>query len=177
MSVVHEITTGLRNKRKQRKGRGEGSKGKTCGKGTKGQKVRGGRPQRVGLEGGQTEHAKRFGRRGFSNFKFASRYAVVNLSSLDKKFDNGKTVDATALVEAGLIADEKLPVKILANGEITKALTVLADKFSGSAQQKIEAAGGTCQNPKGESYQAESQQESDDAAEAPADAPADASAE
>ncbi|MEM8873106.1 MAG: 50S ribosomal protein L15 [Planctomycetota bacterium] len=154
MSVGHEITKGLKHKRRQRLGRGEGSKGKTSGRGHKGARSRTGSHIRVGHEGGQTEHAKRFGQRGFSNFKFETRYHIVNLSSLEKKFDAGKIVDAAALQEAGLVPDGKLGVKILGNGELTKALTILAHKFSGSAQKKIEAAGGTCQNPAGEAYAA-----------------------
>ncbi|MEM6313143.1 MAG: 50S ribosomal protein L15 [Planctomycetota bacterium] len=155
MSQAHLITQGLKHKRKQRLGRGEGSKGKTSGRGHKGARSRTGSHIRVGHEGGQTEHAKRFGQRGFSNFKFQTRYYIVNLSSLEKKFDAGKTVDAAALQSAGLIPDHKQGVKILGNGEITKELTILADKFSGSAQKKIEAAGGKCQDPSGEPYAAE----------------------
>ena len=143
MAMIHEITPGLKHKRKQRKGRGEGSKGKTAGKGTKGAKSRLGSHQRVGHEGGQTELARRFGKRGFSNHDFETRFHIVNLSSLEKKFDDGATVDADALIAAGLVDDKKQGVKILGNGELTKKLTVHAHKVSSGATGKIESAGGS----------------------------------
>lgn len=155
MSMLHEITAlAPRNKRKQRKGRGEGSgRGKTSGKGTKGAKARSGGPYwKPGHEGGQTAVFRRLPKRGFSNFDFANRFHIVNLSDLER-FDDGTTVDAAALVEAGLVRDAKQPVKILGNGAISKKLTVVAGWFSKSAHEKITAAGGAAQTVKGEAFE------------------------
>src|SRR5688500_5069576 len=104
MTMLHESTAlAPRNRRKQRKGRGESSgRGKTSGKGTKGAKARAGGPYwKPGHEGGQTAVFRRLPKRGFSNFDFARRFHIVNLSDLER-FDNGTTVDANALIEAGL---------------------------------------------------------------------------
>jgi large subunit ribosomal protein L15 len=153
MSMLHEITSvAPRNKRSQRKGRGESSgRGKTSGRGNKGSKARVGTYIRRGYEGGQTEIYKRFPKRGFSNHDFERRFYIVNLEELSR-FDNGATVDAAALVEAGLVPDIKLPVKILGHGDIGKKLTVLAGWYSKSAHEKITQAGGTAQNLKGEAF-------------------------
>src|SRR3954451_12708775 len=114
MSMLHEITSAApRNKRSQRKGRGESSgRGKTSGRGNKGSKARVGTYIRRGYEGGQTEIYKRFPKRGFSNENFERRFYIVNIADLSR-FDNGATVDATTLIDAGLVPDEKLPIKIL----------------------------------------------------------------
>ena len=154
MSMLHEITRNApRNKRSQRKGRGESSgRGKTSGRGNKGSKARVGKYIKPGYEGGQTPIFRRFPKRGFSNFHFENRYHIVNLADLDR-FNNGTTVDAAALKEAGLIPDNKLPVKILGEGEIKKKLTVVAGWFSKSAHEKIGKAGGTAQNLKGEAFE------------------------
>src|SRR3954470_11757955 len=115
MSMIHEITSTLpRYKKSQRKGRGESSgRGKTSGRGTKGSGAHGGDVHWVrGREGGQTPTFKRFPKRGFSNFDFERRFHIVNLTDLEQ-FDNGATVDATALIEAGLVPDDRQPVKIL----------------------------------------------------------------
>src|SRR5436309_4194450 len=105
MSMLHEITAGLRHKRTQRKGRGESSgRGKTSGRGNKGSKARVGTYIKRGYEGGQTPVFRRFPKRGFSNFDFERRFHIVNLGDLER-FDNGATVDATALKEAGLVPD------------------------------------------------------------------------
>src|SRR6187397_455235 len=116
MAMIHDITsTTPRNKKTQRKGRGESSgRGKTSGRGNKA--AHGGDVHwKPGHEGGQTPLFRRLPKRGFSNFKFENRFYIVNLSDLNR-FDNGTTVDASALKDAGLIPDSKLPVKILANG-------------------------------------------------------------
>ncbi len=155
MSMLHEITAlAPRNKRSQRKGRGESSgRGKTSGKGNKGAKARSGGPYwKPGHEGGQTAIFRRLPKRGFSNHDFERRYYVVNLSDLEQ-FDNGATVDASVLIEAGLIPDTKDPVKILANGSFTKKLNVVAGWYSKSAHEKIIAAGGAAQNAKGEAFE------------------------
>jgi len=154
MSMIHEITAVTpRNKKPTRKGRGEGSKGKTSGRGGKGASARGGGPYwKRGHEGGQTPIFKRFPKRGFSNHDWANRFYVVNMGDLER-FDNGATVDAAALIEAGLVPNDHLPVKILGNGALTKKLTVTAGWYSKSAHEKIGAAGGTAQNSKGESFE------------------------
>ena len=128
-------------KEAKRKGRGIGSgNGKTGGRGHKGQKARSGGGVRPGFEGGQMPLARRVPKRGFTNI-FAVRYAFVNISALDV-FEDGAVVDAVALQEKGLINKLYDGVKVLGNGEISKKLTVKATKFSKSAAEKIEAAGG-----------------------------------
>lgn len=124
-----------------RRGRGHGSgNGKTAGKGHKGQKARAGRGMRPGFEGGQMPLQRRLPKRGFNNI-FAKEIAAVNVSALNV-FEDGAVVDVEALVNAGLVKKALDGVKVLGNGEISKKLTVKANAFSASAQQKIEAAGG-----------------------------------
>src|ERR1700722_17279316 len=117
MSMLHEITAASpRNKRQQRKGRGESSgRGKTCGRGNKGAKARTGTYIKRGHEGGQTPIFRRFPKRGFSNENFERRFYIVNVSELGR-FDDGAAVDSAVLIEAGLVPDDKLPVKILGDG-------------------------------------------------------------
>jgi large subunit ribosomal protein L15 len=155
MAMTHEITTGLRHKRTQRKGRGESSgRGKTSGRGNKGSKARTGTTFKRGHEHGQTPIFRRFPKRGFSNDNFERRFHVVNLQDL-AGFDANATVDAAALEQAGLIPDTKLPVKILGEGQddFSKKLNVVAAKFSKAAHAKITAAGGTAKTPKGDDFQ------------------------
>lgn len=129
--------------RVKRLGQGESSgKGKTSGKGHKGQKARSGGSLRLGFEGGQMPLIRRLPKRGFNNAAFKTRYAVVNLSDLDQ-FDDGATVDEQALLDAKLIRGRYDGVKILGTGELTKKLTIAADKVSEGARAKIEKAGGT----------------------------------
>ena len=124
-----------------RKGRGAGSgNGKTAGKGHKGQNARSGGGVRIGFEGGQMPLARRIPKRGFNNI-FATKYAIINVSDLNK-FENGTVVDAELLKASGLIKKELDGVKVLGNGELTAQLTVKAAKFSQSAVEKIEKAGG-----------------------------------
>lgn len=128
-------------KEAKRIGRGHGSgQGKTAGKGHKGQKARAGRGMRPSFEGGQMPMARRIPKRGFHNI-FASEIVAVNVGSLEK-FENGAAVDANALIEAGIIKDGCDGVKILANGKLTKSLTVKVSAYSAAAKEKIEAAGG-----------------------------------
>jgi len=125
----------------KRKGRGHGSgNGKTAGRGHKGQKARSGGGVRIGFEGGQMPIYRRLPKRGFTNI-FAKQYAQVNVSDLNK-FENGAVVDAQALKEAGIIKKTLDGVKVLGNGDITVKVTVKAAKFTETAKEKIEAAGG-----------------------------------
>lgn len=130
---------------KKRVGRGPGSgHGKTAGRGEKGQKSRTGYSRMLGFEGGQMPLHRRLPKRGFNNI-FKTEYAVLNLSDLEARFDAGATVDAEALRGAGLVKGRNRKIKVLGNGDLSKKLTVQADKFSKTAREKIEAAGGTCQ--------------------------------
>ncbi len=139
---LHELSPapGSVSERK-RIGRGHGSgNGKTAGKGHKGQKARSGGGVRIGFEGGQMPLARRIPKRGFNNI-FAKKYAYVNVSSLNK-FVDGTEVDTEMLIASGLIKNEYDGVKVLGNGDITSKITVKAAKFSQSAKEKIEKAGG-----------------------------------
>ena len=154
MSMLHDITARTpRYKKSQRKGRGESSgRGKTCGRGNKGAKARVGKYVKRGHEHGQTPIFRRFPKRGFSNFDFENRFHVINVSDLEL-FDDGATVDIAALKEHGMVPNDRLPLKILGDGEIKKKLTVIAGWYSKSAHEKITAAGGTAQNLKGEAFE------------------------
>lgn len=128
-----------------RKGRGAGSgNGKTAGRGHKGQNARSGGGVRPGFEGGQMPLYRRMPKRGFNNKRFAPQYIEVNVADLEK-FDNGAEVSAEILRDSGIISLPKVNdgIKILGNGELTKKLTVKATKFTASAKEKIEKAGGT----------------------------------
>ncbi len=140
---LHELTSEPGSKKtRKRIGRGMGSgQGKTAGKGHKGQKARAGRGMRPGFEGGQMPLQRRVPKRGFVNI-FGKEIAIVNLSSLDKNFEDGTVVDINALIQSGLIKKALDGVKVLGNGDITKKLTVQVNAFSDTAKQKIEAAGG-----------------------------------
>ena len=125
-----------------RKGRGAGSgNGKTGGRGHKGQKARSGGKVRVGFEGGQMPLARRLPKVGFNNI-FATQYAIVNVADLEAAFEAGEVVDTEALKAKGLVKKTLDGVKVLGNGELTKALTVKAAAYSASAKEKIEKAGG-----------------------------------
>jgi large subunit ribosomal protein L15 len=143
--MIHEITEKVgKYKARKRIGRGHGSgSGKTSGRGHKGAKSRSGYSRRPAFEGGQMQYFRRIPKRGFTNADFKTVYHIVNLASLEARFEKGATVDATTLVEAGLVRNFKNPVKILGQGDLTIALTVTADKFSASAVEKIESAGGS----------------------------------
>ena len=153
MSMLHDIMSRVpRFKKSQRKGRGESSgRGKTSGRGTKGAKARVGKYVKRGHEHGQTPIYRRLPKRGFSNDDFERRYHIVNVADLDR-FDDGATVDAAALVEAGLVPDDRQPVKVLGDGAINRKLTVVAGWYSRSAHQKITEAGGSAQNLNGEPF-------------------------
>ena len=139
---LHELTPAKGSKHsRKRVGRGPGSGlGKTAGKGHKGQKSRSGYARQTGFEGGQMTLIRRVPKRGFTNL-FRTTYSVVNLHQLEG-FDGDVTPES--LVEKGLVKTGAR-VKVLGDGDLSKALTVTAHKFSRSARQKIEAAGGRCQ--------------------------------
>ena len=127
---------------RKRVGRGPGSGlGKTSGKGHKGQNARSGGGVRPGFEGGQLPLFRRLPRRGFKNALFKTRYAVINLSDLDK-FEEGAVVTPELLKEMGLIKKQLDGVKVLGNGTLTKKITVKANKFSDAALREIEKIGG-----------------------------------
>lgn len=128
------------SKEKKRLGRGIGSgRGKTSARGQKGQGSRSGGQIRRGFEGGQTPLYRRLPKRGFNNAEFTIRYALVNLSRLSEVEE--KEISPETLRELGLVKKD-LPVKILGTGDIKKALTIKAHRFSGAAKEKIEKAGG-----------------------------------
>ena len=143
---LNEMTS-AGNAKAYRKGRGAGSgNGKTAGRGHKGQNARSGGGVRPGFEGGQMPLYRRMPKRGFNNKRFALDYIEVNVADLEK-FENGAEVSAQILADAGIISLPKVNdgIKILGNGELTKKLTVKAAKFTASAKEKIEKAGGTAE--------------------------------
>ena len=126
---------------KKRVGRGQGSgNGKTAGRGHKGAKSRSGFKRKRGFEGGQMPLHRRVPKRGFHNL-FKEEYEVVNLDTLQERFDTGAEVTPELLRESGVVG-RRGPIKVLARGDIAKALVVRAHKFSGKAAEKIAAAGG-----------------------------------
>ena len=140
---LHELSPAEGSKKAvKRVGRGPASgQGKTAGKGHKGAKARSGYSRRPGFEGGQMPLQRRLPKRGFNNI-FATEYAIVNVSDLNERFEDGATVDAESLVASGLIKKTLDGIKVLGKGDINKALTVKVDKISEAAKAKIEAAGG-----------------------------------
>ena len=143
--LSNEITAivGASPKRK-RIGRGKGSgHGKTSGRGHKGYGSRAGSSVHLANEGGQMPLFRRLPKRGFNNAQYTIRYEVVNVSQLDRQFDDGCAVGVVELVEAGLVGSSQSRVKILGDGELTKKLSVTAHKFSKSAQEKISSCGGS----------------------------------
>ena len=140
---LHELSPNAgSSKERKRIGRGPApGQGKTAGKGHKGQKSRAGKGPRVGFEGGQMPLQRRVPKRGFNNI-FRKEFATVNVSSIEKVFNNGDVVTIDALIEKGLIKKVLDGVKVLGNGEISKKLTVQVNAYSESAKQKIETAGG-----------------------------------
>ena len=140
---LHELSSvdGSTHRRKI-VGRGPGSgHGKTSGRGEKGQKARSGGSVKPWFEGGQTPLYKRIPRRGFSNKRFETKYAIVNVSDLNR-FKDGETVTPALLKESGLVKKELDGIKILGNGKLEKKLTVKANVFTNSAITKIEEMGG-----------------------------------
>ena len=136
-----KYTTGS-NRNRKRVGRGIGSgHGKTSGRGQKGQNSRSGGGVRVGFEGGQNPLVFRIAKRGFNNYEFATRYATINVGDLEK-FENGAEVTPELLKEMGIVKKLEDGLKVLGDGNLSKKLTVKAHKFSKTAKEKIESAGG-----------------------------------
>ena len=142
---LHDLSPNPGSKhRVKRLGKGESSgQGKTSGKGHKGQKSRSGGGVRIGFEGGQMPLNRRLPKRGFNNFTFADKIAVVNLARIEEKFEDGETVSEETLRERNLMKGVYDAVKVLGQGDITKKLTFKVDLMSKTAQEKIEKAGGT----------------------------------
>ena len=139
-----EKAPGSAHKNRKRIGRGHGSTdGKTSGKGHKGQNARSGSKRRIGFEGGQMPLHRRLPKRGFKNI-FRKEYVIVNLADIvsNKKIDQSQPITVSVLKESGLIKNQKLPVKILGEGTLETALTIEVQKFSASAEKKIQDAGG-----------------------------------
>ena len=137
-------TTGPRRPRRKRVGRGNGSGlGKTAGRGFNGAKSRSGWSNRYGYEGGQMSFARRLPKRGFKNAPFKIRYDVVNLSQLDECFEDGDTVDRSAVREKLGLKPRHPYLKILSVGELTKRLKLSVHGISRAAREKVEAKGGS----------------------------------
>ncbi len=130
-------------KARKRVGRGPGSgMGKTSTRGENGQKSRSGASISPWFQGGQTPIYRRIPKRGFNNAQFETKYATINLSDLEKHFKDGDEVTPEVLKERGIVKKQLSGIKVLANGDLTKKLTVKAHRFSSSAVTKIEKAGG-----------------------------------
>lgn len=132
-------------KKRKRIGRGTGSgHGKTSGRGHKGRGSRSGGNTPAGYEGGQMPLQRRLPKHGFHN-PFRQEFSIVNIGDLDTRFDAGAVVDAESLRARGLVHNLRRPIKILAGGTVSKALTVKADKFSSAAKERLQAAGGSAE--------------------------------
>ncbi|NOY80334.1 MAG: 50S ribosomal protein L15 [Kiritimatiellaeota bacterium] len=142
---LHDLKNTVPRKSRKRVGRGDGSgHGRSCGRGDKGAGARAGNKRRPYFEGGQLPFFRRLPKRGFNNPNHQV-YSVVNVCCLDENFAAGDVVTVEILRRKGMLRSAAAGVKILGDGEISKALSVEAHKFSASARQKIEAAGGTCE--------------------------------
>ncbi len=140
---LYELNSAPEAKSKKRVGRGPGSgMGKTSTRGQKGQKSRSGASIPAWFQGGQTPLYRRIPKRGFSNARFRTEFATINLSDLNKYFNDGDVVTPELLKEKGIIKQQLCGVKVLGNGELEKKITVKANRFSSSAVTKIESAGG-----------------------------------
>ena len=147
MAMIHDITEQVgKHKRRKRIGRGPGSgHGKTSGRGHKGAGSRSGftGSVRASYEGGQVAFYTRFPKRGFSNYKFRTDYKVINIQTLDARFDDGAEITPATLAAAGLLASVETPVKLLAQGGTTKKFTIRVAAASKAAKAAIEEAGGS----------------------------------
>ena len=141
---LHELNALPEAKSRKRVGRGPGSgMGKTSTRGEKGQKSRSGTSIAPWFQGGQTPLYRRLPKRGFSNAKFTTRYATINLDDLNKYFKDGDVVTPEVLKESGLVKKELCGIKVLGSGKLEKKLTVKANIFTNQAITKIEELGGT----------------------------------
>ena len=143
--MIDDVHRGI-HKRKKRKrvGRGVGSgHGKTCGRGHKGEGSRRGHSRRLGFAGGQMPLFRVIAKRGFNNRAFAETVLAINISTLQERFNDGEEVSPESLKQRGLAKGKFDSIKILGNGELSKKLTVKAHRFSRSAEEKIQASGGT----------------------------------
>lgn len=142
--IISDVHVGIKkNKNRKRVGRGVGSgHGKTCGRGHKGAGSRSGHSKRIGFAGGQMPLFRLVAKRGFNNKAFAKKVIAVNVGTLQKHFESGSEVSPETLKPIGLAKGSYDFLKILGDGELTSKLTVKAHRFSKSAQDKIEAAGG-----------------------------------
>ncbi|QDU68822.1 50S ribosomal protein L15 [Engelhardtia mirabilis] len=144
MDLREVCQKGTKYKTRNRVGRGVGSgNGKTSGRGHKGLGQRSGSSRRPGYEGGQMPIYRRVPKRGFKNARFRTDYTTINVGALDV-FEDGAVVTMKAVLERGLVSINTPLFKLLGNGELTRKLTVQAQKFSKTAVAKIEGAGGTC---------------------------------
>lgn len=145
--ILNDVHVGIqKNKKRKRIGRGSGSgHGKTAGRGHKGFYSRAGSSRRTGFEGGQMPLFRRVAKRGFNNSVFAAEIVTINVSQLDAAFEAGTEVTPELLLSHGLIPTRFEELKVLGDGELTKALKVSAHRFSASAEAKIRQAGGTVQ--------------------------------
>ena len=142
---LHELNSLPEAKRRKIVGRGPGSgMGKTSTRGEKGQKARSGVSIKPWFQGGQSPIYRRIPKRGFNNANFTVRYAIINLSDLNR-FNDGDTVTLELLKEMGIIKKELSGLKVLGNGNLEKKLTIKANRFSSKAVSKIENAGGTAE--------------------------------
>ncbi|MBR4693781.1 MAG: 50S ribosomal protein L15 [Bacilli bacterium] len=140
---LNELQKAPEAKVAKRVGRGQGSgNGKTAGRGEKGQKSRSGVSIPAWFQGGQTPLYRRLPKRGFNNAQFRTEFATINLSDLNKHFNDGDVVSPELLKEKGIIKKQLCGIKVLGNGELEKKLTIKAHRFSSSAVTKIESAGG-----------------------------------
>ncbi|QGJ71260.1 LSU ribosomal protein L15P [Planctomycetales bacterium 10988] len=142
--MLHDVNEGIhKNKKRKRIGRGPGSgQGKTAGRGHKGQRSRAGFSRQPGFQGGTMPVARRIPKRGFNN-RWAKDVKAINLSLLEDRFEAGEVVSVETLREKGVVKGRFDLLKVLGEGELTKKLTVKAHRFSKSAQEKIEKAGGS----------------------------------
>ena len=142
---LHELNSLPEKKKRKIVGRGPGSgMGKTSTRGENGQKSRSGVSIKPWFQGGQSPIYRRIPKRGFNNAEFTTRFAIINLSDLNR-FKDGEVVTLELLKELGIIKKELSGLKVLGNGELTKKLTVKANRFSTKAVTKIENAGGTAE--------------------------------
>lgn len=142
---LHELNSLPEAKKTKRVGRGPGSgMGKTSTRGQKGQLSRSGVSIKPWFQGGQSPIYRRVPKRGFNNAEFTTRYAIINLSDLNR-FKDGEVVTLELLKELGIIKKELSGLKVLGNGELTKKLTIKANRFSTKAVSKIESAGGVAE--------------------------------